>query len=149
MTMTVSAGAAMAATDTVSGASRGAPPQQKMSMLFDSIDTSGAGTISKAQFQQAFQTSNPPAVFRQQGANAVFSALDPGRTGSVSRQDFVSGMSGLMASLREAAPATSATQGSTGVSASLQARNQIDPASLPAGTPPGSGPPGSVLDISS
>jgi hypothetical protein len=36
--------------------SYGVPPQQKMSTLFDSIDTSGSGSITQAQFQQAFQT---------------------------------------------------------------------------------------------
>jgi hypothetical protein len=40
----------------VSGASFGAPPQQKMSNLFDSIDTSGSGSITQSQFEQAFQT---------------------------------------------------------------------------------------------
>src|ERR1700686_2846673 len=84
----------------VSGASSGAPPQQKMSNLFDSIDTSGSGSITQSQFNQAFQTKNPPAVFQNQGANAIFSTLDPNGTGSVSKQDFVSGMSTLMASLR-------------------------------------------------
>src|ERR1700731_153108 len=84
----------------VSGASSGAPPQQKMSSLFDSIDTSGSGSITQSQFEQAFQTKNPPAVFQNQGADAIFSALDPSGTGSVSQQDFVSGMSKLMASLR-------------------------------------------------
>ena len=61
----------------VSGASYGAPPQQKMSNLFDSIDTSGSGSITQSQFEQAFQTKNPPAVFQQQGAAAIFAALDP------------------------------------------------------------------------
>ena len=56
----------------VSGASSGAPPQQKMSSLFDSIDTSGSGSITQSQFEQAFQTKNPPAVFQQQGAGAIF-----------------------------------------------------------------------------
>ena len=84
----------------VSGASTGAPPQQKMSNLFDSIDTSGSGSITQSQFEQAFQTKNPPAVFQNQGAQAIFASLDPNGTGSVSKQDFVSTMSGLMASLR-------------------------------------------------
>jgi hypothetical protein len=52
----------------VSGASYGAPPQQKMSNLFDAIDATGSGSITQAQFEQAFQTQNPPGVFQQQGA---------------------------------------------------------------------------------
>jgi hypothetical protein len=84
----------------VSGASTGAPPQQKMSNLFDSIDTSGSGSITQSRFEQAFQTKNPPAVFQNQGAQAILASLDPNGTGSVSKQGFVSTMSGLMASLR-------------------------------------------------
>ena len=88
------------AVDAMSGASTGMPPQQKMSSLFDKIDGSGSGSITQQQFDQAFQTMDPPAVFQQQGASAIFAALDPNGTGSVSKQDFVSGMSQLMASLR-------------------------------------------------
>jgi Ca2+-binding EF-hand superfamily protein len=76
----------------VSGASTSGPPQQKMSDLFDSIDSSGSGSITQSQFDQAFQSKNPPTVFQQQGADAIFTALDPNGTGSVSKQDFVSGM---------------------------------------------------------
>lgn len=71
-----------------------------MSNLFDSIDTSGSGNITQSQFEQAFQTKNPPAVFQKQGADAIFAQLDPIGTGTVSKQDFVSTMSKLMASLR-------------------------------------------------
>src|ERR1700739_2778984 len=84
----------------MSGASGGMPPQQKMTSLYDNIDTGGSGRITQQQFNQAFQTFNPPPVFQQQGANAIFSALDPNGTGSVSKQEFVSGMSSLMVSLR-------------------------------------------------
>lgn len=124
----------------MSGASAGMPPQQKMSSLFDKIDTSGSGAINQAQFGQAFQSFNPPAVFQNQGADAIFSALDPNGTGSVSKQDFVSGMSSLMASLR-AEGGTSNAPGaapSGTLAASLQALNSLDPSSVPAGAPPGS-----------
>lgn len=120
----------------ISGASSSGSPQQKMSDLFDSIDTSGSGSITQAQFDQAFQTKNPPAAFQNQGANAVFSALDPNGTGSVSRQDFVSGMSKLMVSLR----ANSGTQTSSqdSLAASLSSLSQIDPSSAPSKAAPGS-----------
>ncbi|THD70863.1 MAG: EF-hand domain-containing protein [Bradyrhizobium sp.] len=127
----------------VSGASYGAPPQQKMSSLFDSIDSSGSGWITLSQFEQAFQTKNPPAVFQQQGADAIFASLDPTGTGSVSKQDFVSTMSGLMASLRADGPAQSASQPADTLTASLQALNQIDPAAV---SPTAS--PGALINIS-
>ena len=96
----------------MSGASYGAPPQQKMSNLFDSIDTSGSGSITKAQFTAAFDTHKPPAVFAKQGPDNVFATLDPNNTGSVSKSDFVAAMTKLMVSLR------------------------ADPASAPHGPPP-------------
>ncbi len=120
----------------VSGASSSGPPQQKMSSLFDSIDTSGSGSITQAQFDQAFQSKNPPAVFQKQGADALFAALDPNGTGSVSRQDFVSGMSKLMASLRADNAGQSGSPSS--LAASVQSLNSIDPSSLPKTTLPGS-----------
>jgi EF-hand domain pair len=122
----------------VSGASSSGPPQQKMSDLFDSIDTSGSGSITQAQFDQAFQTKNPPAVFQQQGADAIFASLDPGGSGSVSKQDFVATMSKLMASLRADNAGPSGSQPSASLAASVQSLNQIDPASLPQNAAPGS-----------
>jgi hypothetical protein len=120
----------------VSGASSSGPPQQKMSSPFDSIDTSGSGSINQSQFDQAFQSKNPPSVFQKQGADAIFASLDPNGTGSVSRQDFVAGMSKLMASLRADNAGQSGSPTSLG--ASLQSLNQIDPAPAPASTAPGS-----------
>jgi hypothetical protein len=121
----------------VSGASNGAPPQQKMSNLFDSIDTSGSGSITQSQFEQAFQTKNPPAVFQQQGADAIFASLDPTGSGSVSKQDFVSTMSKLMASLRADPPAQPGSQPASTLTVSLQALNQIGPATVPPTAAPG------------
>jgi hypothetical protein len=83
-----------------SGASARMPASQKMSGLFDQIDSSGSGTISQAQFNQAFQTLNPPNDFKAAGATAVWSQLDPNNTGSVSKQDFISGMTAIMRQLR-------------------------------------------------
>jgi EF-hand domain pair len=132
-----SAVASSAGFHAVSGASYGAPPQQKMSNLFDSIDTSGTGSISQAQFQNAFQTKNPPAVFQKQGADAIFAALDPNGTGSVSKQDFVKTMSSLMASLRAGDATQSSSGASTSLATSLQTLNQIDSASVPSNSQPG------------
>ncbi|MGA2127730.1 MAG: EF-hand domain-containing protein [Xanthobacteraceae bacterium] len=124
----------------MTGASAGMPPQQKMSSLFDQIDSSGSGSISQAQFASAFQTLDPPAAFHNQGSNAVFAALDPNGTGSVSRQDFVSVMSGLMASLRAdggAAAAPGPSPAAT-LATSLQSLTTLDPASVPPNAAPGS-----------
>lgn len=87
----------------VSGASGGMrmPPQQKMTNLFNKIDTGGAGVITQAQFNQAFQAMNPPGPFKAAGADAIWKALDPNGTGQVSQQDFVNVMKNLMAQLRQ------------------------------------------------
>lgn len=136
--MDVSGASAASGLHAVSGASSSGPPQQKMSNLFDSIDTAGSGTITQSQFQQAFQTQNPPAVFQKQGADAIFSALDPSGTGSVSKQDFVSTMSKMMVSLRaDSAPQSGSSPTGT-LTSSLQALNQIDPTSVSSTAPPGS-----------
>jgi Ca2+-binding EF-hand superfamily protein len=84
----------------VSGASPRMPPQQKMTNLFEKIDTANTGSINKSQLEQAFKTLNPPQVFQNAGADAVYRILDPDNTGKVSKQDFVAGMKGLMVSLR-------------------------------------------------
>jgi hypothetical protein len=135
--MNITGVSAPAGLHSVSGASTGAPPQQKMSNLFDSIDTSGSGSITQSQFEQAFQTQNPPAVFQNQGAQAIFASLDPSGSGSVSKQSFVSTMSGLMASLRADPPAQSASQPADTLTASLQSLNQINPATVPSTASPG------------
>ena len=100
MTAAIAAVGAPGNLNIISGASGNMPPNQKMSSLFNSIDTSGAGSINQTQFNQAFQTLNPPAIFKAQGASAIWSSLDPNGTGSVSKQDFVNTMKDLMAQLR-------------------------------------------------
>ena len=107
----VSAGAT--AIQTMTGPSATAPARQKMSSLFDQIDTAGNGSITNAQFAQAFQTMNPPPGFQAMGADAVYSQLDPQKTGSVSRSDFVNTMSMLSTSLRSASGATTVAPGAS------------------------------------
>src|SRR5579863_4356396 len=122
----------------MAGASAGMPPQQKMSSLFDSI-AGGSSSITQQQFAQAFQTMDPPAVFQQQGPSATFAKLDPNGTGSVSKQDFVSGMSQLMVSLR----AEGGAGGSPGptpsqtLASSIQSLGSIDPSQVPSDAQPG------------
>lgn len=133
--MDISAIASAAGANTVSGASSGAPPRQKMSSLFDAIDTAGTGSITKAQFEQAFQTRTPPAVFQQQGADAIFAQLDSSGTGSVSKSDFVTTMSQLMSSLRAPAAGSSAVAPADTLGSSQQALDRL-------------GAPGSLVNLS-
>ncbi len=122
----------------MSGASAGMPPQQKMSSLFDNI-AGDSSSITQQQFDQAFQTMSPPAVFQQQGSSAIFSALDPNNTGSVSKQDFVSGMSQLMVSLRAEGNAGGAPgpTPSQSLASSIQSLNSIDPSRVAGNAQPG------------
>jgi len=82
------------------GASMRMPPAQKMANLFDKIDTSGSGSISKSQLTSAFQTMRPPAAFKSMGPDAVYSALDPSNSGAVNKQAFVQGMTSLISQAR-------------------------------------------------
>lgn len=139
MTMDISGVAGAAAMHAMSGASSSGPPQQKMSNLFDSIDTGGTGSISKAQFEQAFQTRNPPKVFQNQGADAIFAQLDPNGAGTVSKQDFVSTMTKLMSSLRaEHHHKHDAAQAATSATDSLQSLTDLTAQAQAAKTAPGS-----------
>jgi Ca2+-binding EF-hand superfamily protein len=105
----------------VSSASMQAPPQHKMTSLFNQIDASGAGSITQSQFDQAFQTLNPPAPFRAAGADAIWKQLDPSGSGSVSQKDFVNTMKSLMAELRQPGSAS----GAQSTSSATQALNLL------------------------
>jgi Ca2+-binding EF-hand superfamily protein len=74
----------------MSGASSRMSPTQKISDLFQKMDTSGSGSITSAQFAQSFQNMNPPQAFKRMGADSVFNQLSG--NGTVSKQDFVDGM---------------------------------------------------------
>jgi hypothetical protein len=135
MSMEIANIGGMSAPQIISGASPSAyaSPTSKMSSLFASIDSSGAGVITQDQFNLAFQTMNPPGVFRAAGPDAIFSHLDPNSTGSVSQPDFVRGMTGLMRSLRSGQASGTAGNSASSVSttptdtlaASLQSLNQL------------------------
>lgn len=121
MSLSISGMGATSAPQIVSGASSYASPTAKMSSLFGQIDAGNTGSITQGQFQHAFAKLKPPASFRAQGANAVFNQLDPKRTGSVSKRDFVRGMTGMMRSFK--------TAGSRGAAASPSASNSSHAAS--------------------
>jgi Ca2+-binding EF-hand superfamily protein len=112
----------------VSGASMHMPPAQRMSQLFQKIDPNGTGSITKAQFESAFQSLNPPSRLKSLGADAIFSKLDPNNTGSVSKQDFVNGMKNVMAELR--AQRNSASSSSANASATISSSLQSLEATL-------------------
>jgi hypothetical protein len=76
-------------------------------------------------------------VFQQQCAAAIFATLDPNGSGGVSKQDFVSTMLDLMASLRTGNSGQSTSQPTDTLTASPQALNQIGPASVPSTAAPG------------
>lgn len=113
----------------MTGASMRMPPAQKMSALFDRIDSGGQGAINKQQLAQAFQQMNPPRPFQQAGLEHVWGQLDQKNSGTVSKQEFVSGMTTLMAQLRQQPSATetaASLQGSAQtVKASMDALNNI------------------------
>lgn len=80
--------------------SQTAPPQQKMSSLFAAIDKSNSGSITRDQFTKAFSELKPPAAFLAAGESNVWNALDPAKSGTVSKGDFIDGMKKLMVDLR-------------------------------------------------
>ncbi len=124
MSFSISGVGGCSAPQITSGASAYASPTAKMSSLFQQIDSGNSGSITQAQFQQAFAALNPPASFQTQGAGATFSQLDPNGTGSVSKPDFVSGMTAMMRAFRGgsasgASATSSASSGSDAASQSL------------------------------
>lgn len=113
----------------MTGASMYMPPAQKMFDLFSQIDTSGSGSITKAQFELAFSALNPPAGFKSMGVDAVFAKLDPNGTGVVSKLDFKNSMLQMMAQIRQQRH-ESITQAQTPtpeqtIDASLDSLNQL------------------------
>lgn len=83
---------------TASAPSSSAAAQQKISSIFNQIDSSGSGRITKAQFEQAFTKLSFPATVKSIGPEAVYSKLDPSGSGVVTKKDFIAGMESLMKS---------------------------------------------------
>lgn len=112
-------------------------PQQKLNNLFKQIDTDGKGTVTKAQFEQAFSKLNLPTSVKSLGAEATFSKLDTKHSGSISKQDFVSGMEALMKN-----PSVAKTKQAGTETKAAAATPQGDPtAQPPAALPPAALPP--------
>jgi hypothetical protein len=69
---------------------------QRLGNLFQLIDTSGTGRITKAQFEQSFSSLSLPISVKEMGKETVFGKLDPNGTGVVTKQEFIKGMEPLM-----------------------------------------------------
>jgi EF-hand domain pair len=133
-----------------SSASTPKPPAQKMANLFDQIDSSGSGSISQSQFEQAFKSMNPPASVKSAGADSVWSKLDPNGTGSVSKQDFVKSMVDTLKQLRGHHHHHKASE--AGAQSLVQNASQLGAlgsASASPSTPPATGATGagSIIDL--
>lgn len=105
MTTPVSSVSSHVRIDTYTGASGARmPASAKMASLFDRIDVSGAGVITRSQFDTAFQTMQPPRDFKSRGADAIWSSLTSGQSGGITRNDFIAGMLVQMRSMRAPSP---------------------------------------------
>lgn len=100
MSILVSGPGGVSSSWAMTGASAPMPPAKRMSDLFSKIDSQSRGAITKPQLATAFQTLNPPVNFKAYGLDKTWQALDPGNSGSVAKDSFVSTMTGLMTSLR-------------------------------------------------
>jgi hypothetical protein len=101
MSMTVAgANGASGSSQVWSGASMRKPMDQKMSDLFSQIDSTGSGSITKSQFEQAFQSTSAPSAFKSAGADAVWAKLDPSSSGTVTKQQFTDGMQAARSQIR-------------------------------------------------
>lgn len=132
-------------------ASKPASPQQKLSSLFQQIDTAGKGSITKAQFAEAFNKLNPPPAVKALGAEAAFSKLDPQGTGSVSKQDFIKGMESIMAQAPAKAAPAAAKAAPAPAQAAAPAKPQAAPVAASVPPPPapaGNGAIGNTINIS-
>jgi hypothetical protein len=81
----------------VSGASKRGSKSHGLADLFKSVDSTGSGSITKSQLQSALPNLKLPSSVKSLGADAIFGKLDPNNTGSVSPQDFVTGLRKIMA----------------------------------------------------
>jgi len=66
------------------GTTAATSPAQAAQSLFSQIDTSGSGSITKAQLEQAVTSAGGTSA----AADALYAQLDPNNTGSVSEQQF-------------------------------------------------------------
>ncbi len=128
-------GLGSAQSQAVSGASgRSGAISKGLSRLFQQLDTGGTGSLTKAQFESAFQKLKLPASIKSMGADALFSKLDPKGTGSISKDQFVAGMKQVFSDLQAkkygglsqygaADPSTTLTSGIDALQSALNKRS--------------------------
>lgn len=123
-------------------------PQQKIGNMFQQIDSSGTGRITKEQFEQAFDKLNLPASVKALGAEAAFSKLDPTGSGVVSKQDFVHGMTSLVSQKSTQPHKEAALEVKSSAAASAPMKNaasQNSSSNIP--PPPAGGPIGNTINV--
>jgi hypothetical protein len=123
-------------------------PQQKIGNMFQQIDSSGAGRITKEQFEQAFNKLNLPASVKEIGPEAAFSKLDPTGSGAVSKQDFIHGMTSLMAQKNAQPHKEASLEVKTSPAATAPTKNvasQNSSSNIP--PPPAGGPIGNTINV--
>jgi Ca2+-binding EF-hand superfamily protein len=123
-------------------------PHKKISNLFQQIDSSGSGRITKAQFEQAFNKLNLPESVKGIGQDAAFSKLDPSGTGTVSKQEFIRGMESLMTQRTHPARKDAAIEAKAAPVTKVQASNPVAQSpSLNLQLPTGVGATGNTINI--
>jgi len=128
MAMEISGAMSLSKPQITSGASSRMGPSKKMSNLFEKIDSQGTGSVSREQFNKAFETLNPPKRFKSMSADQVFDQLTTNKTNSVAKSDFVSAMTQLSRSLiqgQSQQPASAAAAPSQTLMTSLQSFNGL------------------------
>jgi Ca2+-binding EF-hand superfamily protein len=68
---------------------------QKLNSLFQQIDTSGKGHITKVQFEQSFSKLSLPISVKEIGQDGVLKKLDPNGTGIITKPEFIQRMASL------------------------------------------------------
>ena len=74
------------------GGAGGTSPSQLAQGLFSAVDTSGSGSITKSELEQAVTSAGGIAT----AADALYAELDPNNTGSVTEQQFADQLSQMM-----------------------------------------------------
>ncbi len=69
---------------------------QKLNNLYQQIDTTGKGQITKVQFEQSFNKLSLPASVKDMGQEGVLKKLDPNGTGVITKPEFIQRMAPLI-----------------------------------------------------
>lgn len=130
-------------------ASKPVSPEQKLANMFQQIDTAGKGSITKAQFQEAFNKLNPPEAVKAMGADAAFSKLDTKGLGVVTKQDFVKGMESILAQAKNKDVSVKTTSAPAAKAAPAPAQAQAAPMPAPSAppAPAAHGPVGNTINV--